>query len=65
LKHYWIYYGFVKGQDILAMGQALIPLAMEFPLDRKRNVETLLQRLNEPDAFDLELHPSGKGSFGT
>ncbi len=54
LKHYWILYRYSKDKDLFCMGEPMMPTSM---LDSsfEENQNTLLNRLNEPDAFDVPL----------
>lgn len=54
LKHYWVLYRYSKDKDVFYMGEPMMPTSM---LDSsfEENQNTLLNRLNEPDAFDVPL----------
>lgn len=54
LKHYWILYRFVKDKEEYCMGEPMMPTSMR-DLSFEDNQATLLNRLNEPDAFDVPL----------
>lgn len=54
LKHYWIWYRFNAEKDLMTMGETILP---DYLLDENfiQNKETLLNRLNQHDAFDTIL----------
>ena len=54
LKHYWILYSFNKDKNFACMGEPMMPTSMR-DLSFEENQSTLLNRLNEPDAFDVPL----------
>jgi len=56
LRHYWVLYRFNKTKDDLVMGQAML---LEEPgkAVQAYNRSLLLERLNEHDAFDINLNP--------
>jgi hypothetical protein len=54
LKHYWILYRYAKGKEELCMGMPMMPTSMR-DLSFEENQSTLLNRLNEADAFDTPL----------
>jgi hypothetical protein len=54
LKHYWILYSFNKDKNFACMGMPMMPTRMR-DLSFEENQTTLLNRLNEPDAFDVPL----------
>ena len=54
LKHYWMLYRYVKGKEEFCMGEPMMPTSMR-DLSFEENQSTLLNRLNEPDAFDVPL----------
>ena len=54
LKHYWILHRFNKDKEEFCMGESLIPTSM-LDINFKDNQETILNRLNEIDAFDISL----------
>ena len=54
LKHYWILYRFNKDKNYDCMGMPMMPTSMR-DLSFEENQSTLLNRLNEPDAFDVPL----------
>jgi hypothetical protein len=56
LKHYWVFHRFIEGKDVMVIGEPVMP----FDIDRETNSfnrELLLHRVNEPDAFDINLYP--------
>jgi hypothetical protein len=54
LKHYWILYRYVKDKEEFCMGLPMMPTSMR-DLSFEENQATLLNRLNEPDAFDVPM----------
>jgi hypothetical protein len=54
LKHYWILYRYNKGKDLICMGMPMMPTSMR-DLGFEENQSILLNRLNDPDAFDVPL----------
>jgi len=59
LKHYWIFHKYDKEWQVDVLGSMVEP----FKLDAETNLyneETLLKRVNEADAFDIDLHPEDK-----
>jgi hypothetical protein len=54
LKHYWILYRYVKGKEDFCMGMSMMPTSMR-DLSFEENQSTILNRLNESDAFDIPL----------
>ena len=54
LKHYWILYSFNKDKNFACMGEPMMPTSMR-DLSFEENQSTLLNRLNEPDVFDVPL----------
>lgn len=54
LKHYWILYRYAEGKEELCMGMPMMPTSMR-DLSFEENQSTLLNRLNEADAFDIPL----------
>lgn len=54
LKHYWILYSFNKDKNFSCMGLPMMPTSMR-DLSFEDNQATLLNRLNEPDSFDVPL----------
>jgi hypothetical protein len=59
LKHYWVWYRFVEGKNEMVMGIPSMPFELN-PETEALNWKTLQKRLNEPDAFDLDLKPMEK-----
>lgn len=58
LKHYWKLYRFDKDKGIMCLGETYFPTSMR-DTNFKVNKTTVLNRINESDAFDipLELKP--------
>lgn len=54
LKYYWILYRCAKGKEEFCMGMPMMPTRMS-DLSFEENQSTLLNRLNEADAFDIPL----------
>lgn len=54
LKHYWILYRFNKDKNDGCMGMPIMPTYIT-DLSFEENQTTLLNRLNEVDAFDIPL----------
>ena len=54
LKHYWMLYSFNKDKNFACMGEPMMPTSMR-DLSFEENQSTLLNRLNEPNAFDVPL----------
>jgi hypothetical protein len=54
LKHYWILYRFNKDKNDFCIGMPIMPTYMT-DLSFEENQATLLNRLNEADAFDIPL----------
>ncbi len=59
LRHFWVLHRFVKGRHEIIMGQPVMPLYLEKQINTY-NRQLLLQRLNEPDAFDADISPLEK-----
>ncbi|NRT14900.1 hypothetical protein HNP99_001244 [Flavobacterium sp. 28A] len=59
LKHYWKLYRFNKNNGLMCMGTPMIPTAM-IDSNFKLNKTTLLNRVNEIDAFDIPLEFQNK-----
>ena len=55
LKHYWILYRYTKEKEEFCMGEPMMPTSMR-DLSFEENQSTLLNRLNEPDAFDVSMN---------
>lgn len=54
LKHYWIWYRFNKLKNVMILGEIILP--MDFiEVNYKKNQVTLLDRLNQQEAFDQPL----------
>jgi hypothetical protein len=56
LSHYWLYYRVGEKKESIMKGTAIIPDYLSMP-DYIENQYKLLERLNNPDAFDIEIHP--------
>lgn len=56
LPHYWLYYRVGEMKETIMMGTAIIPDYLSMP-DYIENQFKLLGRLNNPDAFDVEILP--------
>lgn len=54
LKHYWILYRFTKEEKAICIGSPLMPTYMNDFLFAE-NEAALLNRLNEPNAFDIPI----------
>lgn len=54
LKHYWILYRYAKDKEEFCMGEPMIPTSM-IDSSFAENQATILNRLNEIDAFDIPL----------
>lgn len=54
LKHYWILYRYDKGKEGFCMGMSMLPTSI-LDLSFEENQSTILNRLNESDAFDVPL----------
>jgi hypothetical protein len=62
LQHYWIWYHHVNGSQVNYIGMPIIPTSMTDP-NFILNENTLLNRLNESDAFDFPIKPLNKDLF--
>ena len=56
LRNYWILHRFIKGKDIIVIGEVLMPFIIEKDIDNS-NRKFLQKRINESDAFDINLNP--------
>jgi hypothetical protein len=54
LKHYWILYRYAKDREAFCMGEPMMPTSM-IDSSFAENQATILNRLNEIDAFDIPL----------
>ena len=57
LKHYWVLHRRIKGKNAMVIGEPVMP----YDLSREENQvneQLLLRRINEPDAFDVDLKPA-------
>ena len=59
LKNYWVFHRFIKEKDYQVMGSMVGPYTVD-AVTEKHNKETLLKRVNEADAFDINLNPQPK-----
>lgn len=59
LKHYWVLYRFVEGKNECILGDCIFPFNL-YPEAEALNWKTLRKRMNEPDAFDVDLKPIEK-----
>lgn len=60
-KHTWSFHRYVGETGIQKLGIMIPPLRLDNETDMY-NREALLKRVNEPDAFDVELNPR-EGDF--
>jgi hypothetical protein len=56
LKNYWVLHRYVEGKLDIVIGQPLMPYNVDEQTDTY-NKEVLLKRVNEADAFDVNLNP--------
>jgi hypothetical protein len=56
LEHYWVFHRFVAGKNEMVIGRALLPDKLDAEVEA-HNRSVLLARLNEIDAFDVDLKP--------
>jgi hypothetical protein len=54
LKHYWILYRRTKSKNEYIVGEPMMPTSMR-DQNFEMNKSTLLERLNEEDAFDFQM----------
>jgi len=59
LKHYWIFYRFIEGQNNIVLGEAMLPAQIN-PEDDSFNQATILRLLNEGNIFDNDIKPVKK-----
>ncbi len=59
LRHFWILHRFVKGRHEMILGEPVMPVEIEKYINTY-NRRFLLQRLNETDAFDIDISPLEK-----
>jgi hypothetical protein len=57
LRHYWVFHRFIKGKDHMVLGEPVMPYTFDNKEFDLSNRKLLLRRINEPDAFDVELRP--------
>jgi hypothetical protein len=55
-KHYWVYHRFVKGQEMLVMGDPILPYDIDEETDLI-NRQLLITLVNERSVFDKPIHP--------
>jgi hypothetical protein len=56
LRHSWTFHSYVGDTGTILLGTPVFPVDLPEALSMA-NEETLEQRLNEPDAFDVDLEP--------
>lgn len=54
LKNYWVLHRFVKGQNVIVLGETIYPFTNPL-VDKKLNEETLLALLNNRNIFDSDI----------
>jgi hypothetical protein len=59
LPHFWIFHSYHEEQELMVVGSPIMPVAIDEATDLI-NREALLKRVNEQDAFDVELLPKEK-----
>lgn len=59
LKNYWVFHQYEEGRFDGIMGSCDPPMLMDEQMVQY-NEETLLKRVNETDAFDVDLQPKSK-----
>ena len=59
LLHYWVFHSYNEDLDLMVMGQPIMPAQIDEETDMI-NKKALLKRVNERDAFDVELYPKEK-----
>ena len=55
LQHYWVLYRRTGRKNVIVVGEPMMPTSMR-DLNFEQNNNTLLARLNEPEAFDLPMN---------
>ena len=55
-KHYWVLHRFVEGKDVMLFGEIMPAYGID-PDINKYNKALLRKRVNEKDAFDMDLQP--------
>lgn len=58
-KNFWTFYRYDKKKDLMVMGSLIIPVALPGAIELL-NQRNLLKRINEADAFDVNLNPAHK-----
>jgi hypothetical protein len=56
LDHYWVFHRFVEGKNEMVIGRVAMPPKLDAKVEA-HNRSVLLARLNESDAFDVDLKP--------
>ncbi|GAA4334961.1 hypothetical protein GCM10023184_29430 [Flaviaesturariibacter amylovorans] len=56
LDNYWVFHTYVKGKNVELVGEPLAPPSL-ITFDDAHNRRVLLERVNDPGAFDIPLHP--------
>jgi hypothetical protein len=56
LEHHWVLYRFDKEKNNMVIGRVMLPDRLHAKIDA-HNRRLLLARLQEEDAFDVDLHP--------
>lgn len=59
LKHYWILYRYNREKNNIIIGDFILPYMLDEEMVIK-NKAVLLKRLNEEDAFDIDIFPKNK-----
>ena len=59
LKHYWIFHRYDKEKNNHILGICIMPYMLDEKVEIK-NKASLLIRLNEADAFDVDLAPKNR-----
>ena len=54
LQNYWLLHRFNKGKDLHVLGTPMMP-SEYFESNYQLNIDTLSERLNEADAFDIPI----------
>ncbi len=59
LDHYWVLHRFIEGKNSMVIGRTRIPEKLDAQAEA-HNRALLLARLNESDAFDVDLQPKDR-----
>ncbi len=59
LKHYWIFYRYNSTKNNIIIGDFILPYMLDEEMVIK-NKAVLRKRLNEEDAFDIDIFPKNK-----